>query len=84
VNTQNAQWRIVDDEAVIVNIETSYYYGLNQTGTLVWLLLVEAPHTLDAVAARLAQVYDIPLAQASADARRVIEHLVSEQLVKEA
>ncbi|OGR75460.1 MAG: hypothetical protein A2X32_13150 [Elusimicrobia bacterium GWC2_64_44] len=32
-------WRKTGDEAVILNLETSEYYSLNETGTFIWELL---------------------------------------------
>lgn len=84
VNEAVAQWRIVDGEAVIVNVDSSYYYGLNGSGTTVWTLLAEAPRTLDDVASRLAEAYGLDAGRARDDVRQVIDHLMAEGLVKEA
>jgi len=49
VNKNNATWRILEEEAVIINNETSFYYSLNKTGTYIWNLLVEKELTLDEI-----------------------------------
>ncbi len=41
VNEGKIAWRVVDGEAVLLNADTSAYYGLNRTGTLLWLALAE-------------------------------------------
>jgi hypothetical protein len=43
----NVAWRIADREAVLLHADSSAYFGLNQTGTLLWALLAERPLTLD-------------------------------------
>jgi hypothetical protein len=41
VNEDKVVWRIADGEAVLLHADTSAYYGLNQTGTLLWKELAE-------------------------------------------
>ena len=36
-------WRVVDDEGVLLHSETSAYFGLNRTGTLLFSALIERP-----------------------------------------
>lgn len=36
-------WRVVDDEGVLLHAETSAYFGLNRTGTLLFAALIERP-----------------------------------------
>ena len=43
----NVAWRVADKEAVLLHADSSAYFGLNQTGTLLWALLAEHPLTLD-------------------------------------
>jgi hypothetical protein len=43
----NVAWRVADKEAVLLHADSSAYFGLNQTGTLLWALLAERPLTLD-------------------------------------
>lgn len=43
----NVAWRVVDEEAVLLHADSSAYFGLNQTGTLLWAKLAQQPMTLD-------------------------------------
>lgn len=83
VNQRSAQWQIVDDEAVIVSLETSYYYGLNRTGTLVWTWLADSPADATALAQRLAAECDIDVDRARDDVQTILQHLLSEGLITE-
>ena len=47
VDDANVAWRIADDEAVLLHADSSAYFGLNQTGTLLWAQLAEHPMTLE-------------------------------------
>lgn len=47
VDDANVAWRVADDEAVVLHAESSAYFGLNQTATLLWEQLAEHPLTRD-------------------------------------
>jgi hypothetical protein len=36
VNEAKVVWRVADGEGVLLHADTSAYYGLNETGTLLW------------------------------------------------
>jgi len=44
---ENVAWRVADQEAVLLHADSSAYFGLNQTGTLLWAQLAERPLTVD-------------------------------------
>lgn len=84
IDQNNASWRVVDGEAVIIHLVTTHYYGLNATGTFLWNLLAEKPHTAAELAAALAGHYGEPVETVTADVDEILAGLVAEQLVKEA
>ena len=43
-------WRVVDGEAVLLHAETSAYFGLNRTGTLIWEKLARQAVSADDLA----------------------------------
>lgn len=45
--TDNVAWRVVDGEAVLVHAETSAYFGLNRSGTVLWMSLADGARTAD-------------------------------------
>lgn len=83
VNRDVSQWRVVDDEAVIVNVESSYYYGLNRTGTFIWGLLADEALTEDEITGRVSVAFNKPVSEVSEDVRRMLAELTSENLLKE-
>jgi len=83
VNADGTQWRIVDGEAVVVHLASSYYYGLNRTGTLVWSLLAAAPQSIAELAGEVSTTYDITPERALADTTAVVRELASEGLIRE-
>jgi hypothetical protein len=47
VDDANVAWRVTDDEAIILHADSSAYFGLNRSGTLLWAQLAERPMTVD-------------------------------------
>ena len=59
-------WRKVKAEAVVLNLGTSVYYSVNQTGTFIWKLLAEGRPEGEIVSL-LAEEYGISAGEAAAD-----------------
>lgn len=57
IDQDNSAWRVVDGEAVLINAETTFYYGLNPSATRIWMLLLEEDLTAREIGDRLAPVY---------------------------
>lgn len=54
IDQNNSAWRVVDGEAVLINAETTFYYGLNPSATQIWMLLLDEDLTAREIADRLA------------------------------
>lgn len=50
--------RLPDDESVFLNLATEQYYGLNATGTAMWLALTETG-SVDRAGARLRDEFEV-------------------------
>jgi hypothetical protein len=48
----------IDDEVVILNIESGYFYQLNRVGARIWNAL-ETPATLGLLSARMQNMFDV-------------------------
>lgn len=72
--------RVLEGEAVLLDLASGSYFGLNDVGTRAWELL-GAPHTLDALVDRLLDEYDVERAVLTADLRRWLEELAARGLV---
>jgi len=82
VNKDNATWRILDGEAVIINNETSFYYSLNQTGTYIWNLLLEKELSLEEIIEKVSIYYQQKKEDIIDDIKKVLDDLVEEKLIK--
>lgn len=50
VDDANVAWRVTDGEAIVLHADSSAYFGLNQSGTVLWAELAERPLTIDQLA----------------------------------
>lgn len=70
----------VPDGAVLLNLETKYYYNLNKTGFRIWQMIGDDQSPLD-IARKLVYQYEIELEGALASVLRLIEQLEREGLI---
>lgn len=71
----------VEGEAVLLNLASGEYFGLNPVGTFVWGLL-EQPHSLDAIAGALTRRYAVARTKASEDVARMLVRMRDRGLVQ--
>lgn len=45
IDTNKIVWRNIDGEAVILNLDSGFYYSLNKVGTLIWQMISEKKST---------------------------------------
>lgn len=71
----------LDNESVLLNIETGIYFGLNTMGTQIWRLLEEG-NSEDQLYLKLLEDYDIEPAQLQADLRVFFDLLLEKGLAE--
>lgn len=79
--TDEIIWRVVDDEALILNTSNGYYFSMNGTATEAWCLLNEGKE-INEVAGILAERYEIDIESAKADLEALLVELKKEQIVE--
>jgi hypothetical protein len=73
----------IDDELVMMSIETGKYYTLNRTATAIWNALDQAK-SLNDVVNILIQQFDVPEQICRQDVETCLKTVVNHQLVTEA
>lgn len=73
--------RILEGEAVVINLESGLYVGLNGSATALWGLLVEAPRSVGALADALATAHEADRDTVGADVQFFVEALADMGLV---
>jgi hypothetical protein len=74
--------KVLDGEAILINVTSGAYHSLTGAGAVVWEL-IEGAQTLERIAAALAERYDATLDQIQTDVLRVASDLQRENLVVE-
>jgi hypothetical protein len=69
------------EEAAVLNMKNSVYYGLDPVGARIWRLL-QQPTTISAIRDVIVQEYDVTPQQAESDLRALLEELLREGLVE--
>jgi len=73
-------FREIDGEAVLLNLRTGKYFGLDKVGTVIWGLLASR-QTVRAVLEGLTERYDAPRERLETDLRRFLELLRDRELI---
>jgi len=73
-------FRELDGEAVILNLDTGIYFGLDAVGTRIWRL-IEERKPLRRVLETLAGEYDAPTDRLQHDLLEFVEHLSGKGLI---
>jgi hypothetical protein len=69
------------DEAILLDLETETYFGLNPVGTRFWKLVTTAPTIRDALAVMIEE-YDVAPNELERDMVDLIEDLVGRGLLR--
>ena len=72
--------KVIDGEAIIINLANGVYYSMDKVGALVWDLL-QSGYTLEEVIVAVTGHYDVLREQAESNVRELVQELVQENLV---
>jgi hypothetical protein len=72
--------KVIDGEAIIINLANGVYYSMDKVGALVWDLL-QAGHTLEEIVVGVTGRYDVAREQAESNVQDLVQELVQENLV---
>ena len=72
--------KVIDGEAIIINLANGVYYSMDKVGALVWERL-QAGYTLDDVIRVVTGAYDVGREQAESNVVKLVEELLQENLV---
>ncbi len=70
----------IDGEVVMLNIENSEYYGMDQVGSRIWELL-EKPVSMKQLISRLTKEYEVNEQQCTEDILTFLQDLIGKNLI---
>lgn len=74
--------REMGGELVLLQLESGYYFGLNQVGTMVWKLLEPGKVPLSELCDAVVNEFDAPRAEIKNDIKALLQSLEEEGLVR--
>lgn len=77
----NVLFHDLDGEAVLLNLRTGKYFGLDAIGTRIWNLISELG-TLPAVYRKMLEEYDVEAERLKADLLALIDQLAASGLIQ--
>ena len=75
-------WRIVDNEALLLDTDSGNYFCLSESGTKIWNLL-EENKSVDEIARIFANEYQIDVETAKSDILQFIEQLQENKIIEQ-
>lgn len=82
-HASHVTWRQVEKDAVILDLNTSVYFSLNEVGVLVWERLGKGA-SVEEIRDEVCRVYDVPAKTAQKDIEDLISQLKKKDLLVEA
>ncbi len=70
----------LNDETVLLDLESGIYFGLNQVGASIWRL-IETPRTVEQIQEELGKEYDIDRDSCSAAVQQFLAQLAAKNLI---
>lgn len=67
-------------EAVILNLKSGIYHGLNEVGTLIWNL-IQTPTTVKDIKAAILAEYEVEAERCDRDLLKLLEDLLAAELI---
>jgi hypothetical protein len=79
-NEEEVAAKVMDGEAILINLSSGIYYSMDKVGGVVWEL-IEKRHSLEEMREAISRRYDVSPEQAQADVERLANELLEEKLV---
>ena len=81
IDKDKVTYRIIDAEAVILNLDNGYYYSLNEVGTRIWESIIKQK-SLPEILNLLKEKYQLPKKQLKSDLLALVKDLEKEELIE--
>jgi hypothetical protein len=72
--------KVMDGEAVIINLADGVYYSMDKVGAVLWSL-IQSGHSLEECIDTVVKQYDAGPDKVAADTERLVQELVQEKLI---
>src|SRR5262249_19058547 len=83
INRASVVSEIIENEGVIINLNTGRYYGLNETGSVLWSALLRGPVSLRGMTEKFRYLYTGDSETIQSAVKAIMAQLLAEGLVVE-
>lgn len=83
LNDAEVAAKVMDGEAIIINLENGMYYSIDGAGAEIWSLIANG-HAIEEVASVISRRFSVEKAEVESDIGRLVEQLLEEGLVQPA
>lgn len=80
VNEAEVAAKVMDGEAILIDLSSGKYYSMDLVGGFVWSLL-STQHNIDETIAAVVGQYEVSEEQAAADVKNLLDELQKEKLI---
>jgi hypothetical protein len=81
--TEDIAAKVIDGEAIIINLTTGLYYSLENVGAAVWQMVADR-RSVKEMAGAISERYDVTRDRAQSDLATFVDQLLTESLIEEA
>jgi hypothetical protein len=82
IRTEGLSWQQLEDEVVLLDLESGSYLRLNHSAAVLWTALAEGADVTE-LSGRLEREFGLPPEQATADAQAFVAELLTSGLLVE-
>ena len=79
-NVNEVAAKVMDGEAIMINIANGMYYSMDKVGGMIWGL-IEGRHSAEEIVAEITAQYQVAPEQAQSDVDRLVAELLQENLI---
>jgi len=79
--SNSVDWKKFEQESVLLDLSSGYYFRLNAVGTYIWSLL-DGKHNLAEIVEEVVKRFEVSQRQAKKDISSFIQYLLDENLIE--
>lgn len=83
INKDKVSWRKVNEDIIIIHLETTNYYSINKTGSIIWEMLSQKLYSEAELIERVSKHYGVDSKTTGKDVQLYLQTMLEEDLIRE-
>jgi hypothetical protein len=80
-NERDVAAKVVDGEAILINLSNGLYFSMDKVGAYIWLMIT-AGSTVELIARSVSERYGVPVDRTKPEVRGLVAELLNENLIE--